>query len=229
MPISNDELRRALSPTRLQSYRQDHFEKDDSVLQRYVWNVALSTTLLPTIHVLEVGLRNAVHHAATSAFGSDMWFDNVSQLNVSGSRKDARSVGAARRVLRHRKRPETADDIVAELTFGYWVHLFRADLEIPFVRRVISDVIPYAPSTSRQRKVLSGPLQQFLHIRNRIGHHEPIWHWRTLQADHAELLKVIGWISPKLHDYAATFDKFPGVYATRGARYLPDIGRILSK
>ena len=38
------------------------------------------------------------------------------------------------------------------------------------------------------------------HLRNRIAHHEPIFH-RHLRADHETLLRIPGWIDPTVAQY----------------------------
>lgn len=50
-------------------------------------------------------------------------------------------------------------------------------------------------------------------LRNRVFHHEPIFHWGNLHDHHREMHTVITWISPELAALAAITDRFPEVSA----------------
>jgi len=51
------------------------------------------------------------------------------------------------------------------------------------------------------------------HLRNRVSHHEPIWHNPRLPLQHGEVLETIRWISPELADVVGLIDRFPAIYA----------------
>jgi hypothetical protein len=50
-------------------------------------------------------------------------------------------------------------------------------------------------------------------LRNRVFHHEPIWYWRDLAQQHAQLLETINWINPAMRSLIGVLDRFPGVHA----------------
>jgi len=45
-------------------------------------------------------------------------------------------------------------------------------------------------------------------LRNRVFHHERIIHWNDLDEQHREILELIAWMSPELHDLALALDRF---------------------
>lgn len=53
-------------------------------------------------------------------------------------------------------------------------------------------------------------------LRNRVFHHEPVWHLRDLEEQHQRILETIGWISPAMPEMTRLIDRFDSVY-TRGA------------
>ena len=62
-------LKRVLSSERLAAYRQRTQGNDDlNLFCHYVWNIALSESLYPSLQALEVILRNTIHHAACGSF-----------------------------------------------------------------------------------------------------------------------------------------------------------------
>ncbi|MFO0437906.1 MAG: hypothetical protein ACK5YD_05205, partial [Phenylobacterium sp.] len=48
-------------------------------------------------------------------------------------------------------------------------------------------------------------------LRNRIAHHEPIFH-RDLETDHAEVIEAIRWMSADTADWAMLTSRFPEVF-----------------
>ena len=59
---------------------------------------------------------------------------------------------------------------------------------------------------------LRSRLQRILHLRNRVFHHEPIWYWRDLAAQHRLILDATGWINPEMRQFVELLDRFPSVH-----------------
>ena len=58
---------------------------------------------------------------------------------------------------------------------------------------------------------LDGRLNSIRELRNRVFHHERIIHWKDLDAQHAGILQLIGWISPELCDLALSLDRYAAI------------------
>lgn len=114
----------------------------------------------------------------------------------------------------------TADDIVAELSFGFWVSLtsktYDRSLWVPYLHRAF-------PLYRGPRGRLHYDLQTMRLFRNRIMHHEPIHH-RHLEADHQTILRLLGYLSPSLIDQLESYDQ---VVPTLGRR--PDRTTLLTR
>ena len=72
----------------------------------------------------------------------------------------------------------------------------------------IKAVFPRLPKSRHNRKELKRILEEIRALRNRVFHHERIIHWTDLDAKHAAILDVIGWVSPELHEMAHALDRF---------------------
>ncbi|MDT8342113.1 MAG: hypothetical protein RQ751_11430, partial [Longimicrobiales bacterium] len=59
--ISLGSLRRALSDERLAAYSTSHDTDEIDPIARYLWNAALATAMVPTLHALEITLRNNLY------------------------------------------------------------------------------------------------------------------------------------------------------------------------
>lgn len=203
------QLRQAVSHERLDAYRLRGASGDDADLfAHYAWNIALSESLYSPLQCLEVSLRNSINDAASSQFNTDAWFDLPGILLASETDK----VNDARSTLAKSGKPLDSGRVVAELNFGFWTSLFDVRYEQKLWPVLLKAVVPNMPRSIRVRKNLSKRFNRIRILRNRIFHHEPIWHWRDLSLQHDEIIEAVNWISPAMKSFAETFDKFPEVY-----------------
>ena len=64
-----------LAPERMDAYRRDG-ASPTTALARYMWNVAVSESLYPTLQFAEIALRNRLHQCLTLRFGTSEWFND---------------------------------------------------------------------------------------------------------------------------------------------------------
>lgn len=218
-------LRSAISNERFDVCRRADSESELDMLCRYAWNVALSEALYPALQNLEVVLRNSVHSAATQAFNNVLWFDT---RPATLRPQEQQVVERAKSNLRSHGRPLAAGRLIAELTFGFWTSLFNRRYEQVLWPRLLEDTFPYMSRRDRTRPTLSRRLERIRHLRNRVFHHERVWHWRDLQQQHAELLETIAWISPAVHDITQVLNRFPDVYNQGSNSYKVQLAHLVT-
>lgn len=223
MQQTTGQLRRALSDERLNSYRRTPADTDIDLLACYVWNVALCETSYPTLHYLEVALRNSINEAASLSF--ENWLAPFSLILLDNERG---KVDAVIEKLVRRRKPVNVGRIVAALEFGFWTSLFKSDYDQRLWPRLLIPVFPHMPARNRTRKYLSNRLTVIRHFRNRVFHHEPIWHRPHLVQIHEDILETVGWIDPTIRDLAAAVDRFPAVYQNGMHAYDASVERILA-
>lgn len=180
------------------------------VLSRYMLNMALCESLYPALQTCEVALRNGIHSHLAATLAREDWFDTPgfaltpwAQLEVSKAKDKIQKAG----------KPITPGRVVAELQLGFWTSLFEAHYEqkTPFLPGGIKAVFPHLPKSLHKRKERKNDLERVRHLRNRVFHHERIVHWADLDAQHALVLQIIGWISPPLQRMTAALDRFQAV------------------
>ena len=208
------ELRRALSPSRLEPYLSQGAERDMEVaLATYLWNLALCESLYPSLHGIEVALRNSIHDAASEKFSNEFWFTS----HLVGYEKEAiEKMGQA---FSQRKIKATPGKYIAECNFGFWVNLFNGEYEHILWRNLIGEVFSHAPRWSRTRSTLRARLDGIRRLRNRVFHFEPIWKLPDLKQQHGEILETIGWINPAFRELTELVDRFPQVFDDGPAAY----------
>ena len=177
----------------------------------YAWNVALSESLYPCLNFVEIALRNAIHSTVSTNFGDEYWFLN----NLVGKEKSI--VSGVRRELQEQGKSPTATDFVSSLWFGFWGNLFSNRYEGILWPHLLRLIFPYMPRRRRTIRNLHARLNHIRLLRNRVFHHEPIWHLPDLPEQHQQILETIGWISPAMLAMTRLLDRFPSVY-TRGAQ-----------
>ncbi|MGH3711276.1 MAG: hypothetical protein ACRDRQ_24935 [Pseudonocardiaceae bacterium] len=173
------------------------------------WNVEVSAAFYSPLYCLELGLLNAMHERLCARFDRVDWW-TAAPLSDSGRRTVS---AAVQKVVGRRSWRHTADDIVAELSFGFWVSLvsrgaaYDRTLWVPALHRAF-------PFYKGKRQPLHDNLLAMVLLRNRIMHHEPVHH-RDLRADHAKIYRLLGYISPRMVKELEVLDRVSEVLRWR--------------
>lgn len=213
------DLELPLSRIRLENYRP-HTGSDLEMVVNYFFNIELSEALYPTLQAFEVALRNSVHLALSQRFGTPYWFD-APGLYPSPPPPETVSwqeeaIEAAKDSLKAHKKSPDADRIVAEMHLGFWNSLFNR----PFAQRLwladqgalLTQVFPHATRSQQVPRHIEKRITRIRLLRNRVMHYEPIWSRRHLEQNHAQILEMLSWISPVMHETIAMCDRFPQVF-----------------
>ena len=208
------ELQRALSHSRLEPYlsQSPRHEMEES-FGIYLWNLALCESLYPSLHGIEIALRNSIHDAASRKFSNEFWFN--SHL-VGRERATIEKIGED---FSRRHVEATPGKYISECNFGFWVGLFKSEYELKLWTILTGDVFPYAPRRFRTRSAIRPRLDSIRRLRNRVFHFEPIWKLPDLEQQHRDILETIGWINPTLGEMTLLVDRFPQVFDDGAASY----------
>ncbi|MFG1862511.1 hypothetical protein [Microbispora bryophytorum] len=173
----------------------------------YQWNVVVSEAFYGPLHWLEICLRNAEHDRLRNRFGTDDWW-RVAPLDEY---EMAKVSAANQKLARKGVRRPPADDVVTELSFGFWVSLLSRKYDRRLWVPALHGAFPYY---SGRREPLRDNLQTMVLLRNRIMHHEPI-HRRHLEADHAKIYRLLGYVEPQSVGRLRADDRVPEVLTRR--------------
>lgn len=196
----NDWIGRSLSEARFASYLAECGGDVAAAWRLYLWNIGASVAFYPLLHFAEITLRNAAHRELGARFGRADWW-SVAPLDEHGQRMVKR---AREKAVAHRS-PQNPDDLVAELTFGFWVSLvsrsYDRTLWVPALHRAF-------PHYHGRRDGLHAELERVRRLRNRVMHYEPI-HRRDLGADHATIYRLFDYMSSGLAAAIRPVDQVP--------------------
>ena len=206
------EFQRATSRSRLEPYLNHSPNRDEAqAFGTYLWNLALCESLYPALQGVEIALRNAIHDTASAEFEDEFWFKS----QLTGYEK--KQIEEIEKGFAKLKTPVTPGRFIAECNFGFWENLFNGNYEHILWRKMLRATFPHAPRHLRTRKGIRTRLDRIRRLRNRVFHHEPIWHLPDLPDQHRLILETIGWISPPMLAMTRLLDRFDSVY-TRGSQ-----------
>lgn len=194
-----------LSPARLATVAAFFKTSSDSDLMGcYSWCQAVSASLLPIIGDYEVSLRNALHRGLSQYYSGTDSFDWMLKTRPNQAKTANPNAPA---LAWHRMKPDlhdqiekvagkisrrnsghaaSPDDIVSQLSFGFWEHLIEGlkhgthphGMQASVLRTAFPNGPALGTAVHGDKAFitqLKGLLYQLRDIRNRIGHHDQIW------------------------------------------------------
>lgn len=183
-----------LTHVRLTKYL--HFAKQNTqkAMLLYVMNSRLAGTFMTDLHYVEVALRNKFDAELTNTFGNWLW--NPTFLNLL-SAKHKGVIDKAKRDAARNLPPHTTPlpgKVVAELTFGFWHMLTDRRYEHTLWVPCLHKAFPRRPAP--RRSDFNRQLEELRHLRNRIAHHEPIFHTNLVE-NHTQIIEVLSLLCPE--------------------------------
>lgn len=206
------DLEKHFSPARLGRYLASCAGDERRAEAAYSKNMLLAEAMIPMLSVLEIALKNGVHHRLSVVYQrADWWTTWTGNPSFAWQ---CREVANAEAKLKRRVESGTPDKIVAELAFGFWSSLFNAHLQ-ELLWKELRLVFPRCPKPQRQRHTIASALNQIRELRNRVFHREQlIWITPPLIELHTRGIEVIGWLDPQLPHWIAPFDRLPATWAS---------------
>ncbi|MFD0903452.1 hypothetical protein [Actinomadura sediminis] len=202
-------LDHALSRPRLAPYIEAAGGDAAGAWKLYCWNIQVSAAFYGPLHCLEVSLRNSLNDRLKEAYGRTDWW-TTAPLSPNGNLKVAQARENAQRNI-GRGRPLVPDDVVAELTFGFWVGLLSRHHDRNFWVPTLHRSFPHFRG---RRNALHHDFFSMLLFRNRVMHYEPIHH-RDLDMDHRTLYRLLEYIGPEFAAEARRMDRVPSILQNR--------------
>ncbi len=189
-------LRHSLSDPRLASYLRCAGDRMPDAMQLYLADMHKATRLWPLIHAVEVTLRNRTHKALSRLWGPDWLLRGAPQLMPE---EQQRVQKAMQRLPRSRRRSPTEDNLIANLSLGFWVTMYDTRYDSAphhLWRKGLHQLFP-----GKSHKNVRKRLERIRYIRNRIAHHENL-----LKYDEARIRTtchdILSWMYPETDRWA---------------------------
>ncbi len=205
-------LERRFSSARLGTYKRASGHDDNLAMNLYLWNIKMSQSLYFPIQTLEVSLRNAIDAVLVGVIGAN-WSNPVLARGLLQPQTVDEIRKSADRISRRRKRAATHDEIVADLSFGFWVACLNKRYNRQIWSRHLFTAFPNLP---QQRKLTSvkSKLEAVNKLRNRIAHHEPLV-GEDVSGRWSDIKTCQSWICPDTHRWMTQHASVPIVMRER--------------
>lgn len=211
MTIEN--IKNSITDIRLETYKRAFHTKNDlECLGVYIWNKRVCAELLPVLQILEISLRNAIcishkvwarinlpeyHSLTEDEFNNvydELWFANFyTSATEECFLQTKLQIENAYKKLNRKGITITKNSLIPELTFGVWASICKDhhDSKEDSMKLWPSMMHYTFPGESIKYESICSLLTKINNLRNRIAHHEPIWHSNKLVSQHSFLNKVI--------------------------------------
>ncbi|WP_151943220.1 hypothetical protein [Aliarcobacter butzleri] len=182
-------IKKFISENRFKSYKD---------LDEYSKNLIFSQNSYIPLSILEVALRNALNNHL-SKIVSDFWYED-DFLTADSKIK----VSQAKALLVKRKEKTSKEKIIAELSFGFWVNLFKKPYEKKLRIKDIKLIFPNLPKKEEKlinRDILFTKLNHIRNFRNRVFHYEKVLNKDDFNNIHSEIFEIIKYFDDELYQY----------------------------
>ncbi len=214
-------FQQAVSNARMTNYIVSGKSISSEDISRYLWNIKLCEGLYSCLSLYEITLRNNFRNAAVNQLGSEVWDSGLLEP------RELETVAVAKKPFAGSGSP---DSIVANLSFGFWVSLFRGQYEQKLkLNRLLPLIFPNAPRKELKRASIYRRLDNARRLRNRVFHYEPIWQWQNLCQLHAEILLTLGWMNVAALKVAEVVDEFPSIWSGGEGAFLEEGLRLMNE
>lgn len=188
------------SSNRLSSYKYNINDTDSIALERYLFNIEVSKSLYPLLSILEISLRNRINQAIENTIQKDWLMKELNSQNILQTGEFNKLQDAKQKLLKKGHKNFTKDDLIAELSLGFWIHLCTKRYKTAlwhkqgFFRILFADY-PNFSEFDKLSKVFP-TLQLMLKLRNRVFHHEIIInHPYGINNCYTDLRRLLSYIS----------------------------------
>lgn len=196
-----------MSLSRFETYLKAAGFDEERALQLYVWNARIGGAFQLPIQAVEVSLRNCINSVLIQDFGQD-WYDSAAFKGmICDDRERQSDLKTMRTRLRKRRVKLENGQVVATLSFGFWVGLLAPKYNPPFWGRNLRKAFPHVPETVT-RKTMFDACGKIARFRNRIFHHEPIIK-ADIGLEYAHMLEVLGYMCPDTLDFIRRYSEIP--------------------
>ncbi|MGE4511671.1 MAG: hypothetical protein AB7D43_11280 [Sulfurimonadaceae bacterium] len=169
-------------------------------MDEYITNLTFSKSSYIPLSILEIALRNAINRFLSYVVG-EQWYEDTNFLTQDSIRK----VEEAKNVLQSRRENLSKDKIIAELSFGFWVNLFKKPYDKKLRIKELKKIFPNLPSANEKlinREVLFRELNHIRNFRNRVFHYEKVINKDNYNNVHDEIFEILSYFDNELKEFA---------------------------
>ena len=165
-----------ISKPRLSKYLQETGGDLKPALLLYHWNSQLSQALYLPLQSWEIALRNKLNDFFCYKYGSNWPYEQRALRNLN--RKDLQRLQdpIARQTVHRKGTQPSTNQVVADLSAGFWVSQLGSGYSVPYGWHHNLKFRIFTNDQTLTREDAADMCDDLLDLRNRVAHHEPIFH-----------------------------------------------------
>lgn len=206
---TNLALLRTISKARLTKYLETTDHDLSDALSLYEYNSRLSEAFYRPLQGVEVCLRNTLHESLAAKYG-ERWFESEAAPLTPDSESHIQEALDELRKSKDIDAPEPGC-VIAELKFSFWVGLLGPKYDASLWRGCLHKC--FKSKSGLPRKTVHGRFNAIRRFRNRVFHHEPIFH-SSPKIKHDEIVEAIAWMCPVTADWVSVTSSVQAVTQT---------------
>lgn len=196
-----------LTPRRFATYMKEAGFDRDIALELYIWNARIGGAFHLSIQATEVALRNRISRTLATVYGPNWWRDQNYLTITDDYRKT--DIATVEKRIRDRCYRLDTDQVVAELSFGFWVGMLQGQYNQGIWGAHLNTAFPAMP-VGTTRSAIHQSVKEISHFRNRISHHEPLVK-ANLSQKHSDVLKLLSWLCPSTANWIRKHSEVPAL------------------
>lgn len=189
--MKNSLIERFISRERFQNY-QDMSEYRD--------NLVFSKRSYIPLSILEVALRNSIDRLLSEKIRED-WHEDANFLTVDSRQK----IEQAKELLTKRGENTIKQKVIAELSLGFWVNLFKKPYDKKLRINDLKRVFPNLPPRDKKfikREIIYKELNHIRNFRNRVFHYEKVINRDDYNDIFVEIDEILGYFDDEICKFA---------------------------
>lgn len=193
--MKNSLIERFISQERFQNY-QDMSEYRD--------NLVFSKRSYIPLSILEVALRNSIDRLLSEKIRED-WHEDVNFLTVDSRQK----IEQAKELLTKRGENTIKQKVIAELSLGFWVNLFKKPYDKKLRINDLKRVFPNLPPRDKKfikREIIYKELNHIRNFRNKVFHYEKVINRDDYNDIFVEIDEILGYFDDEICEFATTLN-----------------------
>lgn len=206
-------LEKTLSPQRIKTYTAfaERSGEKRSADRLYYLNILYSKELYVILGALEIAIRNTFHKNIAASFGKQDWFS----LNLLRPKHQDQVNKSIEHLTREKKAGYVLDDVIAQLNFGFWVHLCDRPYEKTLWNKALYRSFPNL-GMKPDRQNIEARLNACLRLRNKVAHLEPIIKYEdVLIQDYRNIIQLLYAVCPETQKWFESVCDFENIWNNR--------------
>lgn len=183
-------INKFISQERFDSYKD---------MKEYNENLKFSKKSYIPLSIMEIALKNSINEHLTNKLG-ERWYEDKKFLTIDSFKK----VNEAKNILYRRGEKISKPKIIAELSFGFWVNLFKRPYEKKLRTKDLQKIFLNLPSKETKvlnREILFKELNHIRNFRNRVFHYEKILNKDNYNNIFFEIYEILEFFDEELVEY----------------------------